>query len=81
MERTIDIKNGMDPKSIANLVQLCSTFRSEVKLKKDTKIANAKSIMGIMALQVVEPTNLTIITEGTDEQETLDTVCKYLENI
>ncbi len=81
MERDINVKNGIDPKAIANLVQLCSTFKAEVKVKKDTKVANAKSIMGIMALQVVEPTELTLIVDGPDEETAIEAVAKYLEHL
>ncbi len=81
MERDINVKNGIDPKAIANLVQLSSTFKSEVKVRKDTKIANAKSIMGIMALQVVEPTELTLIVNGPDEEAATEAVAKYLEHL
>lgn len=81
MERIVSVKNGIDPKSIANLVQLCTSFKSEIRLKKDEKTANAKSIMGVMALQIIEPTELTVIAEGEDLNQALDDVSSYLENI
>ena len=40
--------NGLEPRPIAELVQVASKYESKIYLETDTKRVNAKSIMGMM---------------------------------
>ncbi len=79
MEKEVKIKNGIDPRGIASLVQTCSAFRAEIKIQYGTKIANAKSIMGVISLGIVDETNITLIAKGEDEEDAVDKVSEFLE--
>ncbi len=81
MERIVKIKHGIDPRNIASLVQLCSTFKSEIKLEYGTKIANTKSIMGMISLSILEACDVTLIAVGSDEEKALDQIGEFLESI
>lgn len=80
-EKQIIIKNGIDPRTTADLVQLCSKFKSDIKLQHDTKIANAKSIMGMISLSILEEAEITLICEGLDEEEAVKQVSEFLAKI
>ena len=63
---------------IAELVQVACRFDSEITLESNNRKINAKSIMGIMAFNPSEGMSVSIVTEGTDEQEALLAIEKFL---
>ena len=63
---------------IAELVQLACRFDSEIILESDNRRINAKSIMGIMAFNPSEGMSIDILTEGSDEEEAVLAIEKFL---
>jgi phosphocarrier protein len=68
---TIVNKLGLHARAAAKLVNTASRFRSDVRLRRDNKDANAKSIMGVMMLAAGKGTEMTLEVEGPDEEEAL----------
>ena len=78
---TIKLDDGLDARPIALLVQEASQYDSTVYIEIDNMKINAKSIMGMMALQSHQPgkgTNLTLIAEGDDEEQAVSGVESFL---
>ena len=71
---TIVNRLGLHARAAAKLVNTASRFRCDVKLRADSREANAKSIMGVMMLAASKGTELTLETEGPDEDEAFETV-------
>ena len=63
---------------IAELVQLACKFDSEIILESDNRRINAKSIMGIMAFNPCDGMSIDIVTKGTDEEEAVMAIEKFL---
>jgi phosphocarrier protein len=63
---------------IPELVQVACQFDSEIRLESNDFRINAKSIMGIMAFNPSEGMSVNIVTAGTDEQEALVAIEKFL---
>lgn len=63
---------------IAELVQVACQFDSNITLESENRRINAKSIMGIMAFNPSKGMSVQIITEGSDEQEALIAMEKFL---
>ena len=63
---------------IAMLVQLASQFKSKINIKKEDKMVNAKSIMGMMSLVLTNGVVVTIDAEGTDEVEAVEALERLL---
>ena len=61
-------EKGLDGRPIALLVQEASQYASKVYIKVEDKSINAKSIMGMMSLSLSEGEEVTIFTEGEDEE-------------
>lgn len=72
-----DVTKGHD-NPIAELVQVACKFDSEITLESDNRRINAKSIMGIMAFNPSEGMTIDIVTQGSDEQEALSAIEKFL---
>ena len=62
-------EKGLDGRPIALLVQEASQYASTVYIKVEDKSINAKSIMGMMSLSLSEGEEVTIFTEGEDEEK------------
>ncbi len=63
---------------IAELVQVACQFDSNIVLENDNRKINAKSIMGIMAFNPSEGMTVNIVADGSDENEALVAMEKFL---
>ena len=66
---TVKLKNGLHARPAALFVQEANKFLSDIFVEKDEKKVNAKSIMGIMSLAINTGSDLTIIADGSDEEQ------------
>ncbi len=82
IEAKIIIQNklGLHARASAKLVQEAKRYSSEVKLIKDDKITNAKSIMGVMMLAAAKGTLLILRAEGVDAEKALQAVIDLINN-
>ena len=78
--KNIDIKleSEAGARPIAMLVQVASKYKSKINIQQADRTVNAKSIMGIMAFNPSEGMSVDIVTEGSDEQEALIAIEKFL---
>jgi len=66
VEKSVKVNSFFEPSAVAMLVQTAIKFKSRISLVLDEKAANAKSIMGIISLNMQEGQSITIIAEGDD---------------
>ena len=78
---TIEIKQGSDVSPVAKCVQVASQFTSKIYVEYETKKVNAKSIMGMMSLNVHSGEELTVVTEGEDEEKAAQGIELFLNNV
>ena len=72
-----NVSEGHD-NPIAELVQVACKFDSEITLESDNRKINAKSIMGMMSLQLGNGEELTVVADGDDEADAIQGVEKLL---
>ena len=79
-KKTITVQNnsGLDARPIALLVQTATTYSSEIHIEMGTKKVNAKSIMGMMTLELVAGSEIVIEAEGEDEAEAVKGLEEFL---
>ena len=75
---TVTAETGIHARPATLLVQTASKFDSDVHLEYKEKKVNLKSIMGVMSLGVGQGAEITIITEGSDEEEALNSLQETL---
>ncbi|BCB03148.1 phosphocarrier protein HPr [Bacillus sp. AFS015802] len=75
---TVTAETGIHARPATLLVQTASKFDSDVHLEYKEKKVNLKSIMGVMSLGVGKGAEITIITEGSDEEEALNSLQETL---
>lgn len=77
-EVTIKFVNGVETSPIALFVQTANRFSSSIYIESGDKKVNVKSIMGMMSLAMNYEDMVTVVTEGEDEKEALDTLEQFL---
>ncbi|WP_054704453.1 HPr family phosphocarrier protein [Bacillus sp. JCM 19041] len=78
-EVTIQLKTGLQARPAAMFVQEANRFASDVFIVKEHSRVNAKSIMGLMSLALGRGTVITLVTEGHDEEEALESLVAYVQ--
>ncbi|TDL32537.1 HPr family phosphocarrier protein [Jeotgalibacillus sp. S-D1] len=76
---TIKLKTGLQARPAALFVQEATRYQSDVFIEKDGKKVNAKSIMGLMSLALGTGTTFTLITDGHDEEDALQSLASFVE--
>lgn len=68
--REIMIMNefGLESKAAARLIQKASAYESNIWVEKDTRRANAKSLLGLLSLSVSKGEKVLLVAEGADEE-------------
>ncbi|SEN32627.1 phosphocarrier protein [Mesobacillus persicus] len=81
MEKSFKViaETGIHARPATLLVQAASKFDSEVHLQYKEKKVNLKSIMGVMSLGIGQGADITIIAEGSDEADALNTIEETLK--
>ncbi len=71
--KRIEIVNklGLHARAASKFVKLASTFESEITVRKGERVANGKSIMGLMMLAASRGSTIEVSAEGPDEAEAL----------
>lgn len=77
---TIINKLGLHARAAAKFVQTCSAFSSTIKVFKDSRSADGKSIMSIMMLAASKGTELTIQFDGADEHLAAEALLALINN-
>ena len=74
----IQLANGLEARPVAVLVQKASMFDSKIYIEAEGKKVNAKSIMGMMTLGLNYGDSIVVSANGTDEEEAMKEIEKYL---
>ena len=77
---TINIPTDMEARPVALLVQVASQFESNIYVEVEDKKVNAKSIMGMMTLGLDSGEEITLSTNGEDEEAAMNSIEQYLSN-
>lgn len=76
---TVSDPVGFHLRAAGRIVKLTKTFDSEVTIRYNGRVANAKSIMGLASLAAEFGTEVHIEVSGMDEAEALRKLVKLIE--
>jgi len=77
----IQIKNGLEARPVAVLVQVASQFDSSIYVECGNKKVNAKSIMGMMALGLDAGEEVVVSADVDDESNAMADIEKFLSAV
>jgi phosphocarrier protein HPr len=63
---------GMHARAAAKFVHLATKFQAHVRVARDRREMDGKSIMGILLLAAGRGSTITISADGSDEREAID---------
>jgi len=80
--RSVEVTNalGLHARAAARFVHLATRFNSQIRVSRDSKVMDGKSIMGILLLAAARGTRLTISAEGPDEMTAVDSLVQLVES-
>ena len=70
---------GLHARAAARFVHLATRFQAHIRVARDDKVMDGKSIMGILLLAASRGTSLTITAEGDDEEEAVTALTQLVE--
>lgn len=79
-EIVIRNKSGLESKQAALLIQKASNYKSTIWIEKEERKANAKSLLGLLALSIACGTKVVIRAEGDDEDVAVKGLDTYLSS-
>jgi phosphocarrier protein len=79
--RTVTVVNvlGMHARAAARFVRLASSFVAQVRVNRDNRVIDGKSIMGLLLLAAARGAAITISVDGPDEAAAIDALCALVE--
>lgn len=69
---------GLYARPATFFIQKANEFKSSIWMEKDERRVNAKSLLGVLSLGVVQGTEITLIADGVDEAEAIDSLVALL---
>jgi phosphocarrier protein len=82
MTRAVTVTNqlGLHARAAARFVHLAAKYESQIRVGRDAKVMDGKSIMGILLLAAARGTIITISAEGPDEAAAIAALCGLVES-
>jgi phosphocarrier protein len=71
---------GLHARAAARFVQLATRFLSQIRVGRDAKMMDGKSILGILLLAAAQGTTLTITADGPDETRAIEELVRLVES-
>lgn len=71
--------SGLHLRPAGKLCEMSQTFESKIQIQKGDSIANAKSVLGLLAARVQCGDEITIICEGIDEEDALAALTQLVQ--
>jgi len=78
IEQAVPVIASLESRPAALFVQTASKFTSNIHVKIDNKTVNAKSIMGIISLGILDGQEVTISADGDDAKQAVVELKKFL---
>lgn len=74
----VNMQDAMEARPIAMLVQTANQYGSRIYLEQGSRRINAKSIMGMMGIALLNGEEVVLDVEGEDEEEAIAAMEAFL---
>ena len=78
-ECTIRNRLGLHARAAAKFVHTATRFDSQIRITRDGRTMDGKSIMGILLLAAAAGTKVLITADGSDEVDAIAALCRLVE--
>ena len=70
---------GLHARAAAKFVHLATRFTSHIRVSREDKTMDGKSIMGILLLAAGAGASVVITADGADETDAVEALCRLVE--
>jgi len=70
---------GLHARAAAKFVHLATRFSSQIRVSRDGKTMDGKSIMGILLLAAGAGVSIVIAADGADEVDAVEALCRLVD--
>ena len=74
----VKCESGLHNKQATYFIQRANEFKSSIWVEVDDRKINAKSLLGVLSMAIMQGTEVTLIAEGPDEQEAVAALSELL---
>jgi phosphocarrier protein len=80
--RTVRVRNslGLHARAAARFVNVATKFASQIRVARDSRVMDGKSIMGILLLAAARGTSIIISADGLDEAAAVEALIQLVES-
>ncbi len=71
---------GLHARPATFFIQKANEFKSSIWVEKDHRRVNAKSLLGVLSMGIVQGTEITIVAEGPDEVVAADSLAELISS-
>ena len=71
---------GLHARPATFFIQKANNFKSSIWVSKDDRKVNAKSLLGVLSLGIIKGTTITIIADGEDQEEAVNTLVELINS-
>ncbi|MBQ7793562.1 MAG: HPr family phosphocarrier protein [Clostridia bacterium] len=75
---TVQNQVGLHARPATFFIQKANEFKSSIWVEKDERKVNAKSLLGVLSLGITKGTTISIIADGIDEEEAVNTLVNLI---
>ena len=76
----VQLPTGLEARPVAMLVQVASQYHSKIYIEAEDKKINAKSIMGMMSLELDNGDEMTVSADGADEEAAIRDIEAFISS-
>ncbi len=82
ISRNVTIQNtvGLHARPATFFIQKANSYASSIWVEKEDRRVNAKSLLGVLSLGIVKGMTITLIADGSDEEEALDGLAALIDS-
>ncbi len=79
-EVTIKDSVGLHARPATFFIQKANSFKSSISVEREDRRVNAKSLLGVLSLGIVNGMQITLVADGPDEEEAIEALTDLIEN-
>ena len=69
---------GLHARPATFFIQKANEFKCSIWVEVEERRVNAKSLLGVLSLGIVKGTEITLIANGSDEEDAVEALCELL---
>ena len=79
-EVVINNQVGLHARPATFFIQKANEFKSSIWIEKEDRRVNAKSLLGVLSLGIVKGTTITLIADGPDAKEAVESLTQLVSD-